>query len=335
MQGTIHLVSAEDCLALRALMQPVLDAELSLLAYAPLLAGVDLAPVMRAARGALAERATRGSCRAIMREGFPEHDATPPRLRLPVPPATRTGPAARRASAARVTLATAESWLGRAPPPEPSIDDAVLRYLAAFGPAAPADAAAWSRLPNMRADPGAPAPAAADLPGRARGASSSSTCPTRRGHDPGTPAPVHFLGYDNVLLSHADRSRVVANAARARLSAAAGIRVRLGAGGRHRARAVAPRGRPRLGGGDAGRHAAGVEAGARLVAAEAGGSCVWSRPARWAARCVSWPRHEPRAMMPAWSRRRRPPLGPRGRRPGVPRRPHRRPAAGARRGRGT
>jgi hypothetical protein len=56
MRATIHLVSADDCLLLRPLMQPVLDAELRRhREFAPALAGVDLAPVVAVARRLLAE----------------------------------------------------------------------------------------------------------------------------------------------------------------------------------------------------------------------------------------------------------------------------------------
>ena len=51
MRGTIHLVTADDALVLRPLVQPVLDAELTRHRdYAPALVGVDLRPVLKFAR---------------------------------------------------------------------------------------------------------------------------------------------------------------------------------------------------------------------------------------------------------------------------------------------
>jgi hypothetical protein len=209
MRATLHLVVASDCLLLRPLMQPVLDGELSRhREFAPALEGVDLDVVLPFARRLLEEQPrTSPELRVALAERFPAHApgalayACRNRLALvQVPPRGvwgRTG---------QVVSTTAESWLGRPLESEPSIDDTVLRYLGTFGPATVADAAAWSRLTGLRA-------VFERLRPRLR------TFRDERGRElfdllhaprpePETTAPTRFLPeYDNLLLSHADRSR--------------------------------------------------------------------------------------------------------------------------------
>jgi hypothetical protein len=153
MRATIHLVTADDALGLRPLVQPVLDAELARhREYGPPLRGVDLEPVLAFAREVLAERPLSGTrLRAALHDRFPDHDAAALAYAcrnylalVQVPPRglwRRSG---------QVTSTTAESWLGRPLEPKPSIDDAVLRYFGAFGPATVADVTTWSRLTGMR-----------------------------------------------------------------------------------------------------------------------------------------------------------------------------------------
>src|SRR5262245_54496138 len=77
MRATIHLLTADDCLLLRPLMQPVLDAELARHPeFAPALRGVDLEPVLAFARGLFAERPRTGpELRGALAERFPTADA--------------------------------------------------------------------------------------------------------------------------------------------------------------------------------------------------------------------------------------------------------------------
>jgi hypothetical protein len=209
MRGTLHLVTADDCLVLRPLVQPVLDQELARHStYGPALRGVDLDAVIAFAAPLLAERPFTGpQLRAAMATQFPDDNpaalAYACRNRLAfvqVPPRGLWG----RSGA--VASTTAEAWLGRPTVAEPSIDDVVLRYLGAFGPATTADVVAWSRLtglgevidrlrPQLRAFRDERDRKLVDLPDAPR-------------PDPDTPAPPRFLPeYDNVLLSHGDRSR--------------------------------------------------------------------------------------------------------------------------------
>jgi hypothetical protein len=213
MRGTIHLVTADDCLRMRPLMQPVLDGELARHRdFAPSLVGVDLKPVLTAARRILVERPqTNPQLRAALADRFPHLDAAAlafacrNRLALvQVPPRGVWG------RSAAVTTTTAESWLGRPLERRPAIDGLVLRYLAAFGPATVADIASWSRLTGMREVVDRLQPKL--RPGQDEDGRTLYDLPDAPRPDPGTPAPARFLPeYDNVLLSFADRSRFVAD----------------------------------------------------------------------------------------------------------------------------
>jgi hypothetical protein len=211
LRGTLHLVTADDALRLRPLVQPVLDGELARhQTLAPLLVGVDLDAVMAVAKPLLDERPRTGpELRALMAERIPEHDpaalafACRNRLALvQVPPRGLWG------RGGQVTTTTAEAWLGRPLETEPSIDAAVLRYLAAFGPATVADVATWSRLTGFREVLERLRPQLRTF--RDERGRELFDLPEAPRPDPDTPAPVRFLPeYDNVLLSHADRSRFV------------------------------------------------------------------------------------------------------------------------------
>ena len=220
MRSTIHLVSADDCLVLRPLMQPVLDSELA--RYRDL-TGVDVDAVLAFARKLVGERPrSGGELRAALAERFPDHNAADLAYAcrnllafVQVPPRGVWG------RTSQVVLTTAEAWLGRRLAANPSLEDVVLRYFGAFGPATVADLATWSRLTGLREIVQRLLPRLRTFRDE-RGRELFDLLDAPR-PDPETPAPPRFLPeYDNVLLSHADRSRFISEEQRRAFSGASG-----------------------------------------------------------------------------------------------------------------
>lgn len=225
MRNTVHLVSARDCLALRPLVQPVIDRGLyGNRAHRAGVEGVDIEALSGAGRTLLEEKPrTAKELGEILRERWPERDpaslARAIRHLLPlvqVPPRGvwgKSGPAAHT---------TAEAWLGRSLDSDASLEEMVVRYLGAFGPATVKDAQTWSGLTRL-----------GELIDRLRPRLSTFRdehggemfdLPDAPRPDPDVPAPPRFLPeFVNLILSHADRSRVIADEHRKALASKNGM----------------------------------------------------------------------------------------------------------------
>jgi hypothetical protein len=213
MRGTIHLVTVRDAWGLRPLMQPAFD---RILAgnFASGLKGVDLDELTAAGAAILAQTPLSASkLRERLTPRWPDNDpvslSTAVLLRTPVVQVTPRGLWGRSGQTVHTTL---EAWVGQ-PQPAYALGDVLLRYLRAFGPASVADMAAWSGLPGLRevVEPLRPQLVTfRDEHGR-----ELFDLPDAPRPDADTPAPPRFLyDYDNVALSHADRTRLISEADR-------------------------------------------------------------------------------------------------------------------------
>lgn len=208
MRGTIHLVIANDALAIRPLVAEVMRRGLA--ANKPVAAAAAAAPSLIEVGSRLLSDSPLNPAQlsAALADAFPGHDpALLSRAVRDLVPCVQIPPRGLWGKGGQPTLTTPAAWLGRKSHPH-AIDDLVLRYLKAFGPASIQDAQAWSGLtrltevftrlrPRLRVYLSPEGRELFDLP--------SIPLPPED-----TPAPIRFVAeYDNLLLSHANRTRII------------------------------------------------------------------------------------------------------------------------------
>ncbi|WP_241759129.1 winged helix DNA-binding domain-containing protein [Pyxidicoccus parkwayensis] len=218
MRGTLHLVTGRDARMLRTLVQPLLERVLKTgSSYSKKLVGMDLKALVAAGRAHVeAEPLTYTELGEKLAERWPDREPTAlaQAIRL-LAPLVQVPPRGVWGVGGLARCTTVDAWLGQPLDAAPSVDEMVLRYLAAFGPASVMDVQAWSGLtrlsevverlrPDLRTFRDEQGRELFDLPGAPR-------------PDADTPAPVRFLPeFDNLLLSHADRTRVISDEDRKR-----------------------------------------------------------------------------------------------------------------------
>ncbi|MEV6521722.1 winged helix DNA-binding domain-containing protein [Longispora sp. NPDC051575] len=224
MRSTVHLVTPDDIGALRPWAQPALDRELDT-AFRAGLAGLDRAAVAAAGRALLgAGQLTPKELGAALSERWPDREsralATVVRNLVPL---VQVPPRAVWGIGGSTRYATAADWTGAEPAPAADPGQVVLRYLAAFGPASVADMQTWAGRTRLRSV--VEGLRAGLVVFRDEHGVELFDLPEAPRPDAGVAAPVRFLPeYDNLLASHADRSRVITDEARRRVVTRNGMR---------------------------------------------------------------------------------------------------------------
>ncbi len=223
MRSTLHLTTARDYLHMRPALQPALTRALRAF-FGERVRGLDIERLVIAAR-AYTEEAPRtfAELRAQLREIEPDRDpaalAYAVRTYLPLVQTPTGGAWGFGGSPA---YALAEPWLGGTlAEPRQSLRHLVRRYLAAFGPATVKDVQAWSGMIGL-SDEIDVFKSELDSYQDERGNELLDLTGMPRPPED-IPAPPRFLPeYDNLMLAHADRRRVIADAHRPRVFLPAG-----------------------------------------------------------------------------------------------------------------
>jgi hypothetical protein len=210
MRSTLHLMSASDYAAVRMALQPSPSVALRVLGTRS--RGLDLDAVLPAARALLQGTALSfDEIRAQLHAPFPDVDdrALGYAVRTMLPLVMVPGESERWGYARVPAFALADEWLAE-PLAEHALEALVTRYLAAFGPASARDVQAWSGVGGMKAVlDGMRENLDVFFDERGRELFDLPAAP-RPSAD--VPAPPRLLPeFDNLVLAHHDRSRVIAD----------------------------------------------------------------------------------------------------------------------------
>ncbi|WP_067846371.1 winged helix DNA-binding domain-containing protein [Nocardia lijiangensis] len=224
---TVHLADSADFRWLRPTVQPVVNTALNAAYYRDEIDGIDLAELAAAGRASLAgKQLSRSDFGKLLADRFPDRHvrrlAETVELLVPLVHGPDTGAWGRWRNR-YVTVSLAEEWIG-APMAAPDPAALIRRYLAAFGPATVADMQAWAGITRlaevvdeMRAE------LVVYTDDRHRVLFDLPDAPLA---DPELDVPVRFLpAFDNALLGHKDRRRVISEEDRQRTAkeASAGV----------------------------------------------------------------------------------------------------------------
>ena len=209
MRSTIHLVTARDCLAFRRLFDLVVERNMRG-AFGRNLKGIDEQALLRAGREIVEEEPlTFSELGKRLAERWPDRDpASLAQAIRGLAALVQVPPRGLWRTPGKAAHTTAEHWLGRPLGTDHSVDDLVVRYLTAFGPATVKDVQSWSGLTRLNEV----VERLGDRLVRFRDEQDRELfdLPEAPRPDPDAPAPPRFLyDYDNLLLSHADRSRFI------------------------------------------------------------------------------------------------------------------------------
>jgi hypothetical protein len=225
MRATLHIFTAEDYMRFRATLQSMLTGAGSAIAKQRG-ADLDLDGLLAAAQRYLGEKPrTFTEISDMVSELMPGQDVGAMRYsvrtHLPLVQVPITGG---WSYANKPEFTLAESWIGRPISTEDNLRELVFRYLAAFGPASVTDMQTWSALPKLKDTFERLKPDLQTYHDERR--RELFDIPDLLLPAGDTPAPVRFLPeFDNLLLSHSNRSRVIAEEHRSKVFLP-GLRVR-------------------------------------------------------------------------------------------------------------
>lgn len=207
MRSTLHLVTAVDHQQFRPTIQPALERALRSF-FGKKLKRLDVPALVAEVRPFLQSPRSKGDLKKYLLQSHPDKDTEAMiyaiRAFLPlvqVPPAGTWG------TGTRADYVTAESYLGDLSQTD-NLRALFHRYLRAFGPASVMDFQTWVGMTNMKRPL---APIVAELPSYENEA-GKVLYDVPDGERPlaDTPALVRYLPeYDNILIAHADRTRIL------------------------------------------------------------------------------------------------------------------------------